>query len=86
MEKFLGIFPRIGRNFSENRSENFLGIFPKFVLRNIHSKTNFPKEKFRVIFAMKILLGTNEERTRNFYHGIIPTFIGFFPRICRNFS
>jgi hypothetical protein len=46
MEKFLGIFPRIDRNFSDNRSEffhvnseNFLGIFPKLIPRNIHSKT-----------------------------------------------
>jgi hypothetical protein len=39
MEKFLGIFPRIGRNFSEYMSENFIGIFPKLISRNIHSKT-----------------------------------------------
>jgi hypothetical protein len=39
MEKFLGIFPRIGRNFSMNMSENFLGIFSKLIPRNIHSKT-----------------------------------------------
>jgi hypothetical protein len=55
MEKFLGIFSRIGRNCSKNMSENFLGIFPKLILRNIHSKTT-------------ILLGTNAECTPNFSH------------------
>jgi hypothetical protein len=35
MEKFLGI----GWNFSMNMSENFLGIIPKLIPRNIHSKT-----------------------------------------------
>jgi hypothetical protein len=39
MEKFLGIFPRIGRNFSMNMWENFPGIFPKLIPRKIHSKT-----------------------------------------------
>jgi hypothetical protein len=39
MEKILGIFLRIGRNFSMKMWENFLGIFPKLILRNIHSKT-----------------------------------------------
>jgi hypothetical protein len=38
---------------------------------------------------MEILLGTNVERTRNFSHGIIPTFYwifssGIFPKICRS--
>jgi hypothetical protein len=56
-------------------SENFLGIFPELIPRNIHSKAPiFPKEKFRVIFAIEILQGTNAECTRNFSHGIIPTF------------
>jgi hypothetical protein len=42
MEKFLGIFPRIGLNFSDNRSEFFheyVGIFPKLIPRNIHRTT-----------------------------------------------
>jgi hypothetical protein len=46
MEKFPGIFWRIGRNISDKRSEffheyveNFLGIFPKLIPRKIHSKT-----------------------------------------------
>jgi hypothetical protein len=30
MKKFLGIFPRIGRNFSENRSELFHEYVEKF--------------------------------------------------------
>jgi hypothetical protein len=78
MEKFQGIFPRISRNFSENRSELFHDYVGKFPW-NIHSKKPiFLKEKFRVIFGMEILLGTNAERTRNFSHGIIPTFYWIF--------
>jgi hypothetical protein len=57
MEKFLGIFPRIGRNFSMNISENFLGIFPKLIPRKIHSKTS--------IFLRK----NSELFVRNFFYG-----------------
>jgi hypothetical protein len=39
MEKFLGVFPTISRNFSMNMSENFLEIFLKLMPRNIYSKT-----------------------------------------------
>jgi hypothetical protein len=78
MEKFLGIFPRICWNFSENRSEffheyvgNFFGISKvkhQFFLGKIPS--------YNVI--MEILLGTNTECTRNFSHGIILTFFWIF--------
>jgi hypothetical protein len=47
-----------------NMSENLLGIFPKLIPRNIHSKTTS-------YICMEILLGTNAECTRNFF--------GFFP-------
>jgi hypothetical protein len=47
-------------------SENLLGISPKLITRTIHS--------IRLIFAMKILIGTNAEYTRNVSHGLIPTF------------
>jgi hypothetical protein len=70
LEKFLGIFPRTCQNFPMNMSENFLGIFAKLIPWNIH----IPKEKFQVIFAMDILLGTNAKYTWNFSYGIIPTF------------
>jgi hypothetical protein len=46
---------------------------------NIHSKTPIfqtSKEKFRLTFAMEILLGTNAEYTRNFFHVKILTFNG----------
>jgi hypothetical protein len=42
MEKYLVIFPRISRHFSENRLEFFhvnLSCFPKLIPRNIHGKT-----------------------------------------------
>jgi hypothetical protein len=50
MEKFLGIFigifSRIGRSFSMNMSENFLGIFPKFIPYGISIvKHQFSSEK-----------------------------------------
>jgi hypothetical protein len=54
-----------------NMSENLLGIFPKLIPRNIHSKTTS-------YICMEILLGTNAECTRNFSHGIIPTFFWIF--------
>jgi hypothetical protein len=46
--------------------EKFLGIFRDNV--EIDSK-----KKIRLIFAIKILLGTNAECARYFFHGINPT-------------
>jgi hypothetical protein len=66
MEKFLGIFPRIGRNFSINMSENFLGIFPKLIPRNIQSKTT-------------IFLRTNSELYGNFTRNKRGMHLEFFP-------
>jgi hypothetical protein len=52
-----------------------VGIFPKLIHRTTHIKhSNITKEKF----AIKILLGTNSECTRNFSHGIIPIFYWIF--------
>jgi hypothetical protein len=39
------------------------------------------KEKFRLIFAMEILLGTNAECTWNFSHETISTFYGTFTEV-----
>jgi hypothetical protein len=62
-----------------NMSENFLGIVPKLIPRNIHSKTQISLRKNSELnLAIEILLGTNAERTRNFSHGIIPTFYWIF--------
>jgi hypothetical protein len=78
MEKFLVNFPRIGRNFSMNMSENFLGILPKLIPRNFHSETPIFIRKIPSYIRMEILLGTNAECTWNFSHGIIPTFFWIF--------
>jgi hypothetical protein len=71
MEKFLRIFPKIGRNFSENRSEFFnkyVGKFPR----------NFSLEKIPSYICVEIFLGTIAECTRNFSHGTISTFFWIF--------
>jgi hypothetical protein len=68
MEKFLEIFPRIGRNFSMHMSENFLGILPKLIHRNIHGKT-------------QIFLRKNSELSlpRKFYKELTRNVLGIFP-------
>jgi hypothetical protein len=61
-----------------NMYENFLGIFPKLIPRSIHSKTPIFLRKIQSYICMEILLGTKAECTRNFSHGIIPTFFWIF--------
>jgi hypothetical protein len=52
IEKFLGIFPRIGWNFSMNMSEHFLGIIPKLIPRNINSKTQIFLRKSSELYLL----------------------------------
>jgi hypothetical protein len=80
MEKFLGIFPRIGRNFSMNMSGNCLGIFPKLIPRNIHSKTPISLRKNSELY----LYGNFTWNKRGMYSEFFPwnnsDFFGFFPK------
>jgi hypothetical protein len=78
MEKFLGIFPRICRNFSMNMSENFLGIIPKLIPRNIHSKTSIGiLEALLVSFGATTLHANNSDQNPSLVISIgkIPSYI-----------
>jgi hypothetical protein len=88
VEKLFIIYPaiRIQWNRISEDVGNFSMNFSLVQLSIVNTwHINIPKEKFRLIFAMEILLETNAECTQNFSHWIIPTFYLIFSNFSKEF-